>query len=56
MIKVFLIALIAFGAFMFLSAYLPGSTHTAFHVSGYAVPWITLAVCGCAYLGYRAIK
>ncbi len=56
MVKFFLIALIAFGAFMLLGIYLPSSTHTAFSVSGHAIPWIALGVCGCAFLGYKAIK
>jgi hypothetical protein len=56
MLKVFLIGLICFGAFMLLSIYVPTSFHTAFHVSGKAIPWIFLGVCGCAFLGYKAIK
>jgi hypothetical protein len=56
MLKVILIGLICFGAFVLLGAYLPSSTHTAFTVSGHAIPWIALGVCGCAFLGYKAIK
>lgn len=56
MAKVFLIGLIMFGAFMLLGIYLPSSTHTAFSVSGHAIPWIALGVCACGFLGYKAIK
>jgi len=56
MVKFFLIALIAFGAFMALAAFFPTSAHTAFTVAGHHVTWIVLGVCGCAYLGYKAIK
>lgn len=56
MLKVILIGLICFGAFVLLGAYLPSSTHTAFNVSGHAIPWIALGVCACGFLGYKAIK
>lgn len=56
MLKVFLIGLIAFGAFMALVAFLPSSTHTAFTVGGHAIPWIALGVCACAFAGYKVIK
>lgn len=56
MLKVILIGLICFGAFVLLGAYLPSSTHTAFTISGHAIPWIALGVCACGFLGYKAIK
>lgn len=56
MLKVFLVGVLAFGAFMLLGMFLPSSTHTAFSVSGHAIPWIALGVCGCAFLGWKAIK
>ena len=56
MLKVILIGLICFGAFILLGAFLPSSTHTAFTVSGHAIPWIALGVLGCAFAGYKAIK
>lgn len=56
MLKVFLIGLIMFGAFVLLGAYLPSSTHTAFSISGHAIPWIALGVGACGILGYKVIK
>lgn len=56
MLKVFLVCVLAFGAFMALAIFWPTSTHTAFTLSGHHVPWIALGVCGCAFLGWKAIK
>lgn len=56
MMKLFLLGLLTFGAFMALVAFLPSSTHTAFVVSGHAVPWFALGVCGVGFIGWRAIK
>jgi nitrate/nitrite transporter NarK len=56
MVKLFLIALIAFGAFIALGIFFPQSAHTAFTLAGHGVTWVILGVCGCAYLGYKAIK
>jgi hypothetical protein len=56
MLKFFLITLIAFGAFIALGLLIPTSTHTAFTIAGRNIPWIALGVCGCAFLGYKAIK
>jgi nitrate/nitrite transporter NarK len=56
MVKLFLIALIAFGAFIALVSFFPSSTHTAFTFAGHHITWVILGVCGCAYLGYKAIK
>ncbi len=56
MLKVFLVGLIAFGAFMLLGMFMPSSAHTAFNISGHAIPWIALGVVGCGFIGWKAIK
>lgn len=56
MVKLFLLVVLAFGAFMALALFVPSSTHTAFTVSGHNVPWIALGVCVCGFIGYKAIK
>lgn len=56
MVKFFLLAVLAFGAFMALVIFFPSSTHTAFTVSGHAVPWFALGLCGIGVVGWRAIK
>jgi hypothetical protein len=56
MLKFFLVALVAVGAFFLLGMFFPSSTHTAFTVAGHGIPWIALGVCGCAFLGIKAIK
>lgn len=56
MVKLFLLGLLAFGAFCALSFFVPSSWGTAFHVSGRAIPWLALGVVGVGYIGYKAIK
>lgn len=56
MMKLFLLALLAFGAFLAMGIFFPSSTHTAFTVGGYHITWIILGVCGVTFLGYKAIK
>lgn len=56
MIKLILLAVLAFGAFMALAIFLPQSRGTAFTAFSHPVPWIALGVVGVCYIGYRAIK
>lgn len=56
MLKVIVILAAVFGAFMALNIFLPTSTHTAFVVSGYHVPWYALGVCAVGYIAYKIIK
>jgi len=56
MVKFFLLAVLAFGAFMAFAIFLPQSFSTAFHAFSHPVPWIALGVVGVGYIGYRAIK
>lgn len=56
MVKLFLLAVLAFGCFMALALFFPSSTHTAFTAWGHAVPWIALGVVGVCWVGYKAIK
>jgi nitrate/nitrite transporter NarK len=56
MMKLFLLAVLTFGAFIALVAFFPSTRETAFTVSGHAIPWFLLGVCGIGVVGWRAIK
>ena len=56
MIKLILVLLLAFGAFMALVMFLPTSTHTAITLGEHAIPWFAIGVGAIAFLGWRAIK
>lgn len=56
MIKLILLVILAFGAFMALAIFLPQSRETAFHIASHPIPWVALGVCLVGYVGYKAIK
>lgn len=56
MVKLFLLAILCFGAFMALAIFVPGSRETAFGIFSHPVSWLALGVCAVGWIGYKAIK
>lgn len=56
MIKLILLAILVFGAFMALAIFLPASRGTAFTAFAHPIPWIVIGVGVVGFVGYKAIK
>ena len=56
MIKLVLLAILAFGAYCAIATLFPSSGLPAFHAWGHAVPWIAIGVGGIGYIGYKSLK
>lgn len=56
MIKLILLVILGFGAYMALSMFWPATFGTAFTAFSHPIPWIAIGVCVVGYIGYKTIK
>lgn len=52
MVKLIVYALVAFGTFAMISAWMPTAWHDGFAIKGHTVPWAACICLGTLYLVY----
>lgn len=54
MLKLFVVALAVFGAFILIGIFAPGLMHEGFQISGHKIAWGLVGLGGIGYLAYKA--
>lgn len=55
MLKIVMIGLLLFGAYMGFTLFLPSSGHIAFHLGSFPIPWFALGLVVVGYAGWKTV-